>query len=321
MTVTRGEMPTSEEGARRLPSATAIVMDGETRRTPSEDTAALDRTPSGEHGRLLRRQFVHKAAAAEVLILESEKITTDRWRFSFEIPRGHVANGYPVSKRVPLLLGLELVRQSGIAVAHFAESVPLDWRFLLRSIAFSWDATAPAYPLFEPFRGTLDVTLTTRRFRRGAVSGLSADLRLTSRGTQIASGSGDIDFVTPKTYRVVRRAPSGPRVRSADPPLLDTEVVSNVLTARLGIDTDDPFVFDHDSDHVPGMLLAKVAVLAHATVIPGGSCAGISLRCHRFAELDRTVRVSTRQDHRGFSTTRFTQDGGLVAEASCHSVV
>lgn len=319
MIVTSSGGPTSDEGARRLPSAAATVLGGEAHRALWGDIAHLGRSPDGGYGKLLHRRFVHKTAASEVLILDGEEIMGNLWRFSFEIPRGHVANGYPVAKHVPLLLGLELVRQSGIAVAHFSEKIPLDWRFLLRSITFSWAASAPTYTPFEPFRGTLDVMLTTRRFRRGVVAGLLADVRLTSQGTDFASGSGDIDFLTPKAYRAVRRASSGFFVRSVDPPLLDMEVAPNAVTATLGIDTDDPFVFDHDSDHVPGMLLAKAAVHAHKTINGGSTCEGISMQCHRFAELHRTVRVSTRRDHPGSSTTKFVQDGDLVAQVTCNS--
>lgn len=283
------------------------------------DVARLDESSEGGSGRLLHRQFVHKVAASEVLILGGEEVLPDLWRFSFEIPRGHVANGYPVAKQVPLLLGLELVRQSGIAVAHFAESIPLDWKFLLRSIAFSWADSPPQYTPFEPFRGTLDVGLTARRFRGGVVSGLMAHVRLDSQETEIASGSGDIDFLPPKTYRALRRASSGLLTRSVESPLLHTEVAPNALTATLGLDTEDPFIFDHDSDHVPGMLLAKAAIHAHQTVTRGSACEGIRMQCHRFAELHLTVRVDSRRNRPGSSATRFTQDGDLVAEVTCTS--
>lgn len=108
---------------------------------------------------LLDRRLVNKSASSQVLLLGYSKTSQGASRFSFELPRRHAVNDKGPEQGVPFLMGLELVRQNGLAVSHLSLDVPMDSRFLLRSISFSWENVIPTYPRFAPLRGIAEVMI------------------------------------------------------------------------------------------------------------------------------------------------------------------
>lgn len=183
-----------------------------------------------------------------------------------------------------MLVWLELVRQTGIAVAHIGERVSIDWKFLLRSISISQITSLSDEPKMGALLGQVFVKLKERRTRRGVLSGIVADIAVHREGTTWAQGSGDIDFLPSQNYAALRR---NRQVfdSSADPELLIAPSFSDrQLSAHVGVDTTDAFIFDHPLDHVPGMLLAKAAMSSHMRLTNTASLQSIELSAARFTE-------------------------------------
>jgi hypothetical protein len=112
-------------------------------------------------------------------------------------------------------------------------------------------------------------------------------------GEPVAVGSGELRCFAPDVYRMVRRhaaSPSAPRTPSRGD-LREVRQRGPRLDAVLGWPRRDRFVFDHLTDHVPGMLLARAATAAHRRLVGHAPHRSITVECTRFAELDAEVRV------------------------------
>lgn len=267
---------------------------------------------------LLDRRVVHKTAASEVLLTTFEQCGVEAWTFGYELPRAHWERSRERDQHVPLILGLELVRQAGIAVAHLGVEIPLDWKFILQRIEFSWVEGPHAFPEYAPLTGEVNVQVTGWRRRRGMVSGLQAAMLIHRNGDVIAEGGGDMDFVPPETYRMLRRhaAPHGTQEQRGEiltAPSLETDS----LVAHLGWDANDPFDFDHRSDHVPGMVLVRAGIRAHALLMPAVVPTSVGLQAQRFVEYAPAPQVQSRADSPGSTLTVITQGGASTAQIYC----
>lgn len=268
---------------------------------------------------LVDRRVLHKLAASEVLILDCIREDADSWLLPFELPRRDRPHSSASPTRVSFLQALELVRQTGIAAAHLGEGVPREWRFLMQQIALGWASTPPNFPAHGPYRGVIRVRATERRCRGGQLSGLDAEVFLYCSDQLVASGTGIIDFVSQSSYRALRRGSPGFQPASDPEVLLEQKLTRSdtVLHARLGVNTDDPFVFDHPVDHLPGMLLAQAALTAHARVSKAARPSRFELRSKQFAEHGIPTFVHCIKSGESATHSRFYQSGLLVAEVDC----
>lgn len=189
---------------------------------------------------------------------------------------------------MPVHLGAEILRQSGLAIAHRYFHVPLDAAFLIDELAFSWTAGAPpCFPRFGPFAGVCETRLVSETKRRGVTFELALEFEVRSSDTRLAQGSGRLRCVTAEQYRVLRR--SAPR--PTDVPLReDAALLKDVVASTTGIegtlswDHTDAFYFDHPTDHVPGMVLVGAMSSAAGIILKGAMPNGFSASFVKFVE-------------------------------------
>ncbi len=265
---------------------------------------------------LVDNVLVHKHSTKQVLLLAAETCTDGSMKLQVALSAEH-----PSARNLPshsTLLGVELMRQCAIAFAHLSGDVPRGWAFLMNKITFTWhDGNVPTTP--EQFAGQANVHLQAVRMRKGRVSELQLEVTYVCRGVTLGRGSGDFSVLPPRAYHAIRR--NAPPIPEGNTGPLGTVLAivkqdMGVLEALLVWNRQDPFIFDHPSDHVPGMLLTSAVLQSHL-LLTGSQPLGLSLSCENFAEYDAPIRVSSSLTGPSQTLTTITQSGRDIAFARC----
>lgn len=267
---------------------------------------------------LLHRSLLHKRASAEVLVGEPRR-TDDGVVFVVELPPTHstVRRG---SSRVPTILLLEAVRQLGIATAHCLLQAPLGWAFIANAMSLHWLVDPIAFPSYGPVELDAQVRADGVTTRYGVPCGLTAEARLDQDGCTVAHAAGRLSFVPPTAYRAIRRhahLPSSRDTRTDPEPLRNVQRTEGRLAAQVGWNWCDRFYFDHDTDHVPGMVLAAAVCQAQHSLSEDREPAGLCMEFDRYAELDTPVDLAahvTNGSPRSILVT-LTQAGDAIGHA------
>jgi hypothetical protein len=253
------------------------------------------------------REFVHRAAVAEILLTGWTRTGADRFTMTAQWPRAHQLHVSPDRSAYEPLLVAETVRQSGALLAHAAYQVPLGHQFMLREL---WVDTHPDHLAVgaAPAEPVVDLTVTEVRRRAGRPAALRYEAVVRLGGERVATGGIAVTWTNESVYRRLRggRTADVGTLRLPRPlsPPLPVGTVGRALPAdvllspaappgrwRLRVDTAHPVFFDHPLDHIPGMLLleaARQAALAHAGEerrVP----ASFHATFHQFAEFDRPL--------------------------------
>lgn len=263
-------------------------------------------------------ELTHKRNPDEALLRTVRSTPGGPWEFTAVVPRTHSANR-DHAPDVPILTGLELVRQLGIATAHLHGNVPLDTAFVLNHARFTWTAPHDFDP-DDTWCTTIEVHLTNLIWRGKRLNELTATAQFQQNGRTVARGAGKLTCIPGAVHDRLRQ-----HARSADPPPAAPLLNNTLIDTRgrilhdIGWPHPDRFLFDHLGDHYPGMLLAEAAVHSHR-LIDTTAPTSLEITCHQYAELDRPVRSATEQviaEATGRkSLTTFTQDGTRVAEVT-----
>ena len=278
------------------------------------------------HVRTMSRELVHRASVHEVLLTDATRVGEDQFLFGVQWPRHHVITGPGEAHTLDDALLVEAIRQIGIATAHLFCEVPMDARFVARSIGFDWITAPPTFP-FAPLNGVASVVVDNRRPK---------DIRLlvhfTVEGVIVARGEGHLHWVTPEVF-VRLRGQAGSRsdeIGHAPPaPSLFAEIVgrrdqSHVVVEpdahmtgrlRLRLDPAHTTYFDHPQDHLPATLAAEAVRQAALLTAPGGQVLGLHIEFRHFTELDAPVVITTRNDA-GAVEVELRQQG-VVAAVGC----
>ncbi|MGO4383067.1 AfsA-related hotdog domain-containing protein [Specibacter sp. RAF43] len=260
--------------------------------------------------------LVHKKSACQVLPVAAKDLEDGSLGFDVVLSPDH-----PLAGHLPInatLLGVEMMRQCAIAFAHLGGGVPLGWAFLMNELTFSWHADKlPESP--GQFAGRVNMRLCDARMRKGQVSDLQLEADYVSGNVILGSGHGDLSVLPPQAFRAIRRnapAVTGEDTGSLGVVLANIDRMPGVLDARLVWNFRDPFIFDHVSDHLSGMLFARAALQSHL-LVSGAQALGFSLRCENFAEYNDAVHVSAASDGPGATLTTITQSGRNIAFGRC----
>lgn len=216
------------------------------------------------------RGMVHKTADREVFVAAAEQVAEDRFEVTARWPDDHLLYRAEEGGVRDSLVVVETFRQIGIHLSHRYYRVPTDHAFVLHGFEFEL-----AEPLAD--RGSPVVFDTSvrragtnpRRFR------LSARTVIRVGGREVGCAEMSWDALSPTQYGVVRSrgpvlkggeetgdvlealpaASVGRREESAS--VLATGPTQQADSWLLRMDTSHPALFDHASDHVPGMVLAE----------------------------------------------------------------
>ena len=252
------------------------------------------------------RTVVHKSVQSEVFVTSVEPLGANLWSCGISIPRGHWKNR-PVPATLPLIIGAELVRQTGMAVCALGYDVPADSAFTIQELEFSWIDAPPAFPRFAPITSLATVRTSDRTERKGALSAMTLEYEF----GDFATARATTRILSGKDYGVIRRHAPAP---GAAEPRHDRDILRpffDPLHGLVGWDERDPFFFDHAVDHVPGMLLTEVVLRAFKR-LRDEQPTSMKVTFERFAELE--VGTEYRISEVGSAVfVEFLQDGVRVA--------
>ncbi|MGG2460379.1 ScbA/BarX family gamma-butyrolactone biosynthesis protein [Streptomyces sp. RGM 3693] len=282
----------------------------------TSSVAAVEKSGPLSWSRTVERELVHRNSVAEVLLTDVRRTTApDAFEAAASWPRAHTTFPRDGSHRHSPLVLVETLRQLGLYVPLRFLGVPATRHAIITDLYFR--LTPQSEPPAEP--GATEVTCRARvsGIRRApdrTVSGLRLDASFAARGTVFGQGGGGVRFVDEAGYTALRtRGAAGastaaPRT-AAHRPDAGALTVNHPQDAVLAEDGDGlmvapadplhPFLFDHPTDHVPGMVLLEAARQAVAYRTGGAlarPCAG-RLRAVRFTELAPAARVLCTRHH------------------------
>lgn len=285
------------------------------------------------------RGYVHRTSVAEVLLTGWEALPSDDGEPSdafvvrAQWPRSHAVFAPVMGRQDPLLL-VESIRQAGLLLSHAEYGVPLGYQFLMRDISFTATDDAFAHDAVPT-----DVELLTTCHdivrRGGVLVGMRYEVSVRRADRIVAAGGARFTCTSPAVYERLRGGRNQVAHRPSPTPPLAPELVGrtsqeHVLLAapttapdersrrwELRVDTGHPVFFDHEVDHVPGMLLIEAArqAVRAATRRPDGHLITLECTFSRYAELSAPcwVEVTTAGDQQLMAAA--TQDGERVFTA------
>jgi hypothetical protein len=266
------------------------------------------------------RELVHKDSEESMLIATMDEVSPDaylaRLRTIPTVVQAAGARSTAVSS--PTLLGLEITRQLGLLMGHRAGGIPLDWAFLLNELSFQGSDAFGLGIATNAAAMTASVRISSARVRAGRCDEMTAFAVFEIDHDVVAEGSGSFRCVPRRTYSALRRrqlqAPRQPRPSSSGA-LAEVSVHGQDLQARLGWPSANRLIFDHEVDHVPGLLFAQAGIEAHEH-LTGTAPHGVALVCPRFAEIGEVVSISARRSGHQVSTAA-DQAHERVAQVRC----
>jgi hypothetical protein len=221
--------------------------------------------------------WLHLTVEESVLVREWVRVGPMSFRFRAQWPTGH--GGRPASR-----LACQTHRQAGLFIAHSAFGVPRTHETLLSDLSLSVN---PDHTLPGGETVPLDLEVTCRGGGRGGrvLTGLHVETTIRHHGVVIGMVSAKFSWISPGVYGRMRGgrcrftaddipvlAPVPPRsVGRAEPTEVTLAPADGPGRYLLRCDFADTTLFDHPTDHVPGMVLAEAAEQA-AYAVTGGRC-------------------------------------------------
>ncbi|GGQ39497.1 adhesin [Streptomyces griseomycini] len=251
------------------------------------------------------RQFVHRAALAEVLLSDWSARDGGGFTVTAQWPRRHSFFALPEDTHYDPLLIAETIRQAGTLLAHTELGVPLGHQFLMSELSVSVLPERLRIPA-APDTVALEVTHEAVQERRGQHVGAGYRVVLRIGGRTVATGGAAYTCISPRAYGRLRASAGGeaaPLTSPVPPQHVGRLSPRDVVLSPAGrgdawtlrVDTRHPVLFDHPVDHVPGMLLAEAArQAATAALGPGSVVLSLTARYGRYVELDVPCRVTAR---------------------------
>ncbi len=321
-------------------------------------TMAEDRPVSEVAGltfqRSVDRALLHRSALSEVFLTDCRAVDDHAYVAAAQVPPSHAFYTDHLHRRPlvdPMLL-MECARQAETYGGHAVLGVPAATSFILRDWSLRVDdpavLTRPAGP------GAVTMVVDTRDHRRvgGALRGVVYDIALALEGVPVGRVHISVGYLPKEPYQRLRHTRRGsvPPVSTAVDPrpagapvaphlvgrrdpanvvLLDAHTEGHELTARIRPAVDNPSLFDHAQDHLPGMVMmeaARQAGLLALNDVHGLSpyrlvLTGMHAEFSSYAELDAPAFVRVRAEapahHTGDweLTARFEQGSAVIAEA------
>lgn len=314
--------------------------------------------------RTVDRTMLHRSALSEVFLTDCRPVDAERYVAGAQIPPWHAYYGdHPTAGRLvdPMLL-LECCRQAETYGGHAYFGVGFGTKFVL----LDWSMTlAGAGLATRPGPAELAIAVTTRGHRRvgGTLRGVTYEMAMYAGDDPVGQVRIGVAYLADEVYRELRgryrrdtpptstalAEPGASRWWAAGSPvppalvgrtnpanvlLLDPVTTHDGLTARVRPAVDNPSMFDHAQDHLPGMVMtdaarqAAVLVLGDLHGIAPAHLAMVGMRASfsTYAELDAPTAVHAgpgvdipRPDGaRGMAwevPVAFAQDGREIAEA------
>ncbi|WP_330301396.1 ScbA/BarX family gamma-butyrolactone biosynthesis protein [Streptomyces sp. NBC_00503] len=264
-------------------------------------------------GTTVPRQYVHRAALAEVFLTGIGPAGADSYLVTAQWPRGHSLYGSRDGRLDPML-ACETVRQTVPLLSHTVFDVPFGHMQSWDRIAVGLDPDAMRAGATPP-EIEMRVRCHDTVLRGSRLVSTSLAILLFRDGDLLGSAQARYSCHTPAVYKRLRagRADVHPDLLTKDMPQLPPAVpaavgrdrASDVVLSPTGrpgqwllrVDPSHPILFDHPVDHAPGMLLLEAARQAAHAACGGGDDVVLSLESEfiRYVELDAPCRIEARR--------------------------
>jgi hypothetical protein len=262
------------------------------------------------------KEYVHRAALAEVFLTGWRRTAADAFTITAQWPRSH--SFYSVSQAVydPMLL-CETIRQTFPLLMHAAYEVPFGYQLSWKDFRYTADPEAMRVTN-APAEIELRVRCHEIRRIRGLPSAMAMRFEITRGNALLAVASTRIGCSSPAVYQKVRAGRSGitpaaigatrPQ-RPLAPHAVDRRFAADVVLAepvrpsagppgsaqwQLLMDPTHPVLFDHPVDHAPGMVLFEAvqqAVLALSDQPDMNISTSMDMTFHRYVEFDSPCTI------------------------------
>jgi len=283
-----------------------------------------ERASSMNFDSTISRKLVHRNYIDHVLVTDVQTITKDHFLCAARLPQMHgFFNEQWKTPCCSLLAITEIARQACIALSHEHLDIPAGTAQIVRhagGLMEAFDAPAVRRPRSADF--IMEITFSNHQYRRGGgLTALNAEYSGYSQLVRVFHGSGEWMFVPRKMYERLRYRAAPPVLGSeasgmggklsspeavgrlsADHVVITTPVSINggsAFAADLVADPTHPFFFEHELDHVSGMLLlegCKQLAVNAAAELCGYAPMETAFQCYsatffRFAGLEVPVRL------------------------------
>ncbi|MDQ8045140.1 MAG: ScbA/BarX family gamma-butyrolactone biosynthesis protein [Solirubrobacteraceae bacterium] len=299
----------------------------------------------------VERSLVHRAAVCEVFLTDHAQLADGRFALAAQLPRTHAyfSDHLAAAPSYDPLLLLEMCRQASILVTHHYFGVGRDQKFVFGTGEFAV-ADRPGLLIgAAPAQAHVTVEAVGEKRRGDDLVGLTFDMRVSFGDQVVFTETMAIQWMPGGAWDRVRSRgrealgvegrPLPALPRSLQPASVGRGHAQNVVLGDLrhtatGVDAEvlvdrgHAALFDHELDHVPGMLIFEALrqtafVAVHERV--GYSPARLTLdraqvAFTRFGEFELPTRASAevvapRDGGGGEVRLRITQDGVPIAEA------
>lgn len=310
-------------------------------RNPQGDRLRFDRT--------VDRRLLHRRTSSEVFLTDAGEAGERGYRAGARLPASHsyYTDHAGHSALDPMLL-LECARQAETYGAHVHLGVGDDTKFILRS----WSMRLPG--LFHGRSGTrsdLSMSVTTDRpvGRAAPARSGSYEIEFALGDERVGDVRMDVGYLSSAAYSHVRTLRRGTppvssddvgatpatvapaavaRTREINTLLADPERTGEGLRTRVRLPVDNPSMFEHAQDHLPGMVLTEAArqlcLLAGAELLgrPATTTTviGFDLEFSQFAELDAPTTITAEPGADGRFGIAIVQHGECIAHGTMDTV-
>ncbi|MEU5373099.1 ScbA/BarX family gamma-butyrolactone biosynthesis protein [Streptomyces sp. NPDC005951] len=259
------------------------------------------------------KEYVHRAALAEVFLTGWEKTGPDAFTVSAQWPRSHSFYVPAHGMHDPLLL-CETVRQTFPLLTHVAYDVPFGHQLSWSRLQYSISPQALRMGS-SPAEIEVHAVFSDIRYRRSLPAMMTMHLEVVRDGSPVAVVSTRFGCHSPAVYERLRTGRGNAREMFASAPR-PSEPVSRVSVGRLRkedivlsptqspgrwqlrADTSHPVLFDHPVDHVPGMvLLEAVRQAGHASQPSWGTRipTSMDISFHQYVEFAEPCWIEAEQ--------------------------
>ncbi len=254
------------------------------------------------------KEYVHRAAVAEVLLTGWRRLDDSRFVASAQWPRTHSYFTSPCGLHYDSTLVAETIRQVGTLVSHAEYGVPLNNHFILNSLRYACDP-AQLEVLGTPAELSLSVTCA-KLCRGGRLTGVEFDVDILRDGRPVGSGLAKATMLRPEIYRRIRgeRLTPGPDAEAplaepVEPVLVDRRYAPDVVLSPgdaprrwlLRADRRHPILFEHPNDHIPGMVLLEAARQVTRLLAPGSTAIATENSFERYVEFDSPCLIEAEE--------------------------
>lgn len=251
---------------------------------------------------------LHKKSHQTAYIKSLLRLGSDLWQADVDMPFASTSG----EQGRELLHALEVVRQSGLAIAHLGLEVPLGFSFTLQEIEFQWSPLTQLGRISsKEICNRVVIEVSRTELRKGILHKATLSVQLFYGETLIGDGGGTLVCLSSQQYRAIRRLPADwqedtPKMNG--PSLLDPTSQPSTISATLGWNNQDPLAFDHEVDHIPGISILESGILA-ASQLMDLAPRKVSFSFQRFIDFSPSAHLTAKSVTPTEVSIRVTQLG------------